>query len=87
MNSKRSALCEIVVLKDGGNWEMCSWTAGKKNVEKRELQGFPVAESWHARPEPGPDPCSHDALPNRENIKRWLTINLRQTVRHFYFGT
>lgn len=39
MNSKRSALCEIVVLKDGGNWEMCSWTAGKKtwrNVNYRD---------------------------------------------------
>lgn len=30
---------EIVVLKDGGNWEMCSWTAGKKtwrNVNYRD---------------------------------------------------
>lgn len=55
-----------------------------KNVEKRELQGSPVAEPWHARTEPGPDPCSHDGLKDRET-STWLTTNLHQNVTHVYF--
>ncbi len=58
---------------------MESLTVGK-NVDKREIQGSPVAEPWHARPEPGPDPCSHDALPNRKNIN--MADNKPPSERH-----